>query len=157
DESMKGAAGLYDAHDRPRIRLAHAQLADPERLVATIAHELAHDILLGGQLIAPDAHDHDEVTDLVPVFLGLGVFAANAPVRERSYTESNWHFSQFSKQGYLTSRILGYALALYAFARRETKPGWASYLRPDAAEPLKSGLRYLLKTGDTLFHPDTAH
>src|SRR5262249_26780470 len=101
--------------------------------------------------------DHEQLTDLVPVFLGLGLFAANAPVRDRSYTENNWHYFKIDKQGYLPSRMLGYALALFAYVRGEAKPAWARYLRPDAAQPLKRGLRYLLKTGDSLFHPDTAH
>jgi hypothetical protein len=157
DESIRGAAGLYHQSERPEILLAHSQLADPERLVATIAHELAHDILLGGGLITREEDDHEPITDLVPVFLGLGLFLANATVRDRNFSNGNWHYFQIHRQGYLSSRILGYALALYAYARREARPAWVQHLRPDAAEPLKAGLRYLLKTGDTLFHPDTAH
>ena len=125
--------------------------------MATIAHELAHDILLGGGLITRQEEDHEHLTDLVPVFLGLGVFAANAPVRDLNISQNNHHYFKIDKQGYLPSRIIGYALALFAYARGETKPAWARYLRPDAAQPLKGGLRYLLKTGDSLFHPDTAH
>jgi hypothetical protein len=157
DDSIRGAVGLYDHGERPRIVLAHSRLSDPERLVATIAHELAHDILLGGGLLTVQEADHEPLTDLVPVFLGLGLFLANAPVRDRSYSENRWHYFTIDKQGYLPSRMLGYALALFAYVRRETRPGWADYLRPDAAEPLRAGLRYLTKTGDSLFHPDTAH
>jgi hypothetical protein len=65
-----------------------------------------------------------------------------------------WSWS-ISRQGYLPSRVFGYALALFAFVRGETKPPWVSYLRPDASEPCRSGLHFLRKTGDTLFHPDT--
>ena len=155
-DSIPHAAGLYQTGDRPRIVLADAQLADPERLVATIAHELAHDILLGGGLLTTQEEDHEPVTDLVPVFLGLGLFLANPPLRDRSYSDQNWHYFTINRQGYLPSRMLGYALALFAFARGEAKPAWARYLRADAVEPLKRGLRYLQKTGDTLFHPDTA-
>lgn len=151
-----GAVGLYSRADRPCIVLAESLLADPERLVATVAHELAHDILLGGGLITVDEEDHEPLADLVPVFLGLGVFLANAPVRDRSYHAGNWEHFQIDKQGYLPSRIVGYALALFAFARGEVKPDWARHLRPDAAQPFKEGLRYLLKTGDSLFHPDSA-
>ncbi len=157
DDAIEGAVGLYSQGERPQIVLAYAQLSDPERLVATIAHELAHDILLGGGLITASEQDHEPLTDLVPVFLGLGLFTANAPVRDRSYSQNNWHYFKIDRQGYLSSCILGYALALFAFVRGEAKPSWVRYLRPDAGEPLKKGLRYLLKTGDSLFHPDTAH
>jgi hypothetical protein len=157
DDSMFGAAGLYYHGEKPRIALAQKSLADPERLVATIAHELAHDILLGGGLITTDVEDHEHLTDLVPVFLGMGLFAANAPIRDRSYHENNWNYFKISRHGYLPSRMIGYALALFAFVRGETRPAWARYLRPDAAEPLKSGLRFLRKTSDSLFHPNTVH
>jgi hypothetical protein len=156
DDSIRDTAGRYHAGQRPRIVLAHGQLSDPERLVATIAHELAHDILLGGGLTTEHEEDHEPLTDLVPVFLGLGLFTANAPVRDRSYSENNWHYFKIDKQGYLPSRMLGYALALFAYVRGETRPAWARHLRPDVAQPLEQGLRYLLKTGDTLFGPDAA-
>ncbi len=157
DDSIQGAVGLYYEGERPRIVLVSAQLPDPERLVATIAHELAHDILLGGGLLTGHEEDHEHLTDLVPVFLGLGLFAANSPVRDRSFFDNGRHYFTIDQQGYLPSRMIGYALALFAYARGEAEPAWARYLRPDAARPLKGGLRYLLKTGDTLFHPDTAH
>ena len=51
----------------------------------------------------------------------------------------------------LPSRVLGYALTLFAFARGEGKPAWSNSLRPDAESPLRDGLRYLQKTKDTLF------
>lgn len=91
DDDIPGFAGEYIEGERPRIVLAFTQLLDPERLVATIAHELAHDILLGGKLVTLDVQDHEPLTDLVPVFLGLGLFMANAPLRDRNATESNRH------------------------------------------------------------------
>lgn len=156
DESMPETAGLYYEGERPRIALANSQLTDPERLVATIAHELAHDILLGGGLITADVEDHEYLTDLLPVFLGLGLFAANATLRDFHDHEGNWQFYKVTRQGYLPSRMLGYALALFAYVRGETRPAWARHLRLDASRPLRMGLRYLLKTGDSLLRPDDA-
>jgi hypothetical protein len=155
-DSIPGAAGVYRGGDRPKVLLASSQLSDLERLVATIAHELAHDILLGGGLITEREEDHEPLTDLVPVFLGLGLFTANAPVRERSHSDNSLHYFRINKQGYLPSRMIGYAMALFAYARGELKPTWARYLRPDAAQPFKGGLRYLLATGDSLFPPSSA-
>ena len=157
DSAMPDAVGAYCEAERPQIVLAYRQLSDPERLVSTIAHELAHDILLGGGLITTREIDHEPLTDLVPVFLGLGLFAANAPLRDRSYSRDNRDYFQIDRQGYLPSRMLGYALALFAYVRGEFKPAWARYLRPDASEPLKRGLRYLRKTGDSLFRAATVH
>ena len=52
--------------------------------------------------------------------------------------------------------MLGYGLALFAYVRGEEKPAWARHLRLDAADPLRKGLRFLSKTGDSLFRPDNA-
>jgi hypothetical protein len=155
DASMGHYAGLYEGPDRPRILLARQLLADPEWLVATIAHELAHDILLGSQLVSLDENDHEATTDLAPVYFGMGIFLAN----RRSFNNSSIHNRPYIfsyTQDYMTPRMFSYALALFAYARGETRPAWARYLRPHAAESFKGGLRHLQKTGDTLFHPNIA-
>lgn len=102
------------------------------------------------------AHPRGPVADRGPAdFLGVGIFGANATVVDSTVTDGNWSVFSISKQGYLSSIVLGYALALFAFARGETRPAWAGHLRADAAATLRAGLRYLRRTGDTLFHPDT--
>ncbi len=93
---------------------------------------------------------------LVPTFLGLSALSANGTVYDASWVDGDFGMSMVGKQGYLTPREIGYALALVAFARGGWKPGWARHIRPDAAVPFRAGLHYLRKTGDTLFHPDTA-
>jgi hypothetical protein len=156
DEQMPEAAGLYQqGRQRCRIRVAQSQLADPMALLATLAHELSHELLLGGGLLDVSVEDHEWVTDLLPVFLGVGIFAANSTVHEQSGQDGQTSWWVIRKEGYLPSRIFGYAMALFCFVRGETSPPWASHLRQDAAAPLREGLRYLAKTGGSLFHPDT--
>ena len=155
DVQLPGAAGHYDRGEQTVIRIAQSQLADQLRLIATLAHELAHELLLAGGRLTADVADHEWVTDLLPIFFGVGVFAANATV-----SESYGHSGQLSwwtvgKHGYLPARVFGYAFALFAFMRGEHDPEWASYLRLDASSALREGLRYLRKTNDSLFHPDT--
>jgi hypothetical protein len=82
DVQLPGAVGQYDSEGPTVVRVAESQLADPQRLVATLAHELAHDLLLGGGLLTKDDEDQENVTDLLPVYLGLGLFAANATIQE---------------------------------------------------------------------------
>jgi hypothetical protein len=156
DDHMTGAAGLYEPGRRRTIAVTSSRLASPTYLVPVLAHELAHEVLLGGGLLAADDPDHEYLTDLLPTFLGLGVLSANGTVYDTSWSDGPTGWSLVGKQGYLTSRELGYALALFAFARGEGRPGWERHLRPDAAVPFRAGLRYLRRTGDTLFQPDTA-
>ena len=151
DSAMPRAAGQYH---RGLIRLAESQLADPLGAVAVLAHELAHDLLIGRGLLKDDL-DAEWVTDLLPVYLGLGLFTANATLREK--TERYGRYSRWSihRRGYLNSCMLGYALALFAWARGERRPKWAEFLRPDAAHTLAAGLSYLDATEDSLFGPET--
>jgi hypothetical protein len=155
DELMPHAVGQYQADgDGSIIRVAESQLTQPQNLLGTLAHELAHEILLGGRLLSPEVADHEWVTDLLMVYLGVGIFAANTTVTEASGHGGGWSWWQVGKQGYLPAHMFGYAMAQFAFMRRE-EAFWGPHLRPDAADSLRKGLRFLRKTNDTLFHPDT--
>ncbi len=154
DDDMPGAVGLYQARQRSLVWVAESQLAAPDRLVATLAHEVAHELLLKGGHLSTETADHEPVTDLLPVALGLGVLMANPTVVSSSVTEGQFNYFRISKQGYLSSITLGYALALFASARGEAAPAWAAHLRHDAAATLRAGLRLVRRTGDTLFTSD---
>ena len=147
---MPGAAGQYEPG---LVRLAESELADPPGVVAVVAHELAHHLLMGRGLLVHDL-DAEWVTDLLPVCLGLGIFTGNATLRkkiERQGRHSSW---SMRRRGYLNSCTIGYALALFAWVRGERRPDWARFLRPDAAQSLAAGLRYLDASQDSLLGPE---
>lgn len=81
-DEYSGAAGLYfskaSAENRKTIAINVSQFKNPTGLVATIAHELGHVILLGGGKISHKEKDHEYLTDLITVFYGLGIFTANS-------------------------------------------------------------------------------
>ena len=145
--------GRYIGRESPdqtaTIELNPSQLQDPESLVGTLAHELAHEILLGGGLVSDNNDDLERLTDLLPTFLGLGIFVANSALRERTLREGRFSWWSIRKQGYLPMRMHAYALALFAWAREETLPSWLEHLRLDIYEPMIKGLRFLEKTSDT--------
>lgn len=155
DEAMPNAAGWYQMRARANICIAESQLGDPTRLMATLAHEVAHEILLRGGHLTGEEPDHEQVTDLLPMFLGIGIFGANATIRDSSGWAGNASWWSISHQGYLSSFVLGYALALFAFVREERWPYWRTYLRPDARGTFEKGLRFLQKTEDSLFTPES--
>jgi hypothetical protein len=154
DEQLLDAAGRYRFRQKKPsvIQVAKSQLTEPEFLVATLAHELAHEMLLGDGRLRADESDQEWVTDLLPVFLGLGIFAANAAQRVKSL---GLGWTSHRSQGYLQPATFGYALALFAFMRGESKPSWRTHLSQHVAPPFKASLRFLFKTNDTLFHPAT--
>ncbi|XVV15840.1 hypothetical protein ACQP2X_16270 [Actinoplanes sp. CA-131856] len=142
------AAGHHRIRDgRSVIGIRDDKAAEPMALVATIAHELGHAILLnddragngGGLRIDPEREDHEPLTDLLTVFFGMGIFAANAAF------EFNRHEAGYrtSRLGYLTEPMYGYALARYAWLRGEPDPVWGRCLDTNPRVYLKRGLRYL--------------
>jgi hypothetical protein len=132
----RGAAGHHRMRDgRSVIGVKDEQAETPMALVATIGHEL----LLADGRISADRRDHEPLTDLLTVFVGLGVFAANSAF-EFSQDRNSYRTSRL---GYLTEPMFGYALARYAWLRGEPDPPWARHLDTNPRAFLKQGLRYL--------------
>ena len=123
-------------------------LNDPLALVATMAHELAHVHLLGHGRISAEEDDHEPLTDLLTVFLGLGVFTANSVIREKYRDDgviSSW---SIRRRGYLTMPKFGYSLARFASLRGEEEPEWAGHLRPDVRAAFDQARRFLAKRAE---------
>lgn len=135
-----------------RFEISEAHLREPQWLIPMLARGLGHQILLTLDP-ASTAHDRDWVADLLPVFHGLGIVVANAAGSEKGVFGANYSLRRLVKAGNLSARAVGYALALFAWARQETQLEWSSYLRPDAADVFRNGLRYLEATEDTVFDP----
>ena len=138
-----GTAGLYHAEGgRFRVWVEATNLADPLALVATLAHELGHVHLLGHGRVSADEPDHEPLTDLLTVFLGMGVITANAVIREKYWHEGQTSGWSIGRSGYLTMPAFGYALARFAQARDEENPAWASELRPDVRAAFRQAFRF---------------
>ena len=136
----KEAAGHWQSRDGVTvITVQMVQAREPVALVATIAHELGHERLLGEGRIDRDRRDGEPLTDLFTVFFGMGIFAANAAFEFRQSHRSY----RTSRLGYLTEAMYGYALARYAWLRGETAPAWATHLDTNPCTYLKQGLKYL--------------
>jgi len=105
-EEENYSSGLYNGknNDKFSIAIEIGQLKNPNNLIATLAHEMAHIKILGEERLK----ENDEyLTDLVTVFFGLGIFNANTSFQQTSSIEG-W---SYSKQGYLPQQEWGYALA----------------------------------------------
>jgi len=126
-----GCAGLYTRNDdssRMIVALRATHLKDPLVLVATLAHELGHVILLGRELIDRNAPDMEPLTDLPTVFLGFGVFNANTSARFQQHDDGHRQGWSMHRLGYLSEEIYGYALAKFGAERGEERPEWVRHL-----------------------------
>lgn len=141
-----GAAGFYRNHpeaDKIVISIEASKLHDPMAAVGTMAHELAHVLLLADGLIERDIPDMEPLTDLATVFCGLGIFTANSAARFSQWDDGTKHGWSFQRLGYLPETMFGYALAAYARRRGEDKPAWAKYLNINVGTYFKQSRRYL--------------
>jgi hypothetical protein len=147
-----GAAGLYSrAGAEPVITLDRSVTREPARLLAVVAHELGHVRLLAeGRVTTAERRDHEPLTDLATVYLGMGIFSANAAFDfsatagfSGSTPVTGWRAQRL---GYLTEQMFGYALACQAVLRGEGQPAWSRYLDTNPRGYLRQGLRYLGRT-----------
>jgi hypothetical protein len=136
--SWDGAAGHFRQRDG-RTVITVAVDEEPVRIVAVLAHEVAHERLLGEGRIASSRRDNEPLTDLLTVFFGLGIFSANAAF-EHTQGHDGWRSRSL---GYLSERMYGYALARYAWLRGELRPDWSRDLDVNPRAYVKQGLRYL--------------
>jgi hypothetical protein len=139
-----GAAGHHHTREgRSIIGIRDDQAARPTALVAIIAHELGHVLLLADGRITAAQQDQEPLTDLLTVFFGLGIFSANAAFEYAREVRGQYSYTSATRLGYLTEPMYGYGLARYAWLRGETDPEWARYLDTNPRAFLKHGLRYL--------------
>jgi len=159
-----GPAGLYthdtvvtedEAAKQMVVAIKNVQKRDPLVLVATIAHELGHVILLGGGLLNPVPKDHEPLTDLLTIFLGLGVFTANTAARFTQYQDERKSGWSMQRMGYLPEEVHGYALAKFAVERGEEKSEWTKHLSTNVLSYYKRSRAWLAKNpgGITMARP----
>jgi hypothetical protein len=134
------------------VRLERGGLDRPADLIGVIAHELAHQRLLGERRVRDDIFDNELLTDLTAVYHGFGVFLANNP-RKSTGTQSHWPGTKLHRPEYLSEPMFGYALAHLAWFRDEDNPAWVKHLRWAPRAVFRQGLRYLQKTADSTFKP----
>lgn len=127
------------------VALRSTQLKGPLSLVATVAHELGHVILLGGGLISPRTPDHEPLTDLLTVFLGFGVFTSSTARRFKQFQDERKYGWSMHRLGYLPEEMYGYALAKFAEARGEEKPVWVKHLSANVRSYFKRSQSWLAK------------
>ena len=133
DVHLRGSGRRLFWLGRGRIEVDRAEAVDPARLVAILAHELGHERLIGEGRVTWAQPDQERLTDLLTVYLGLGVFSANAA----------WAASR-SRLGYLSAPEYGFILACHARLRGEgAQAAWARQLTPFVRKYFDQSLAFL--------------
>lgn len=99
-----------------RISYNPRLLRQPERFIATMAHELAHYLGAGIAEPPPGGEEyHEHATDVLAVYLGFGLFQLNSTFSFRQYTDTATGTQGWSTQrlGYLSPAESAFALAIF--------------------------------------------
>jgi len=146
ENEWDGAAGLYHGKDefgKYKVTLLDNIYTDLEILIATIAHEFAHIKLLGEERIEENS---EELTDMLPLFYGFGIFNSNAVFKLSSnHLELSW---KTSKLGYLSQADWGYLFALYIHLSKDKEPKWLIYLNKTIAKDCELACEFILANPD---------
>lgn len=141
------------------IELDRRVAARPDSFAGLVAHELAHARLVGERRLTEvrlGNGQEERLTDLVTVYLGMGVLAANAaddyakavgfsvtPVGDLTdHMLTGRRFAPPHRMGYLSPAEYGYALACWSIMRGETAPPWSRHLTAAVRAAFTRGLAY---------------
>ena len=142
---QKHAVGTFGvAGNRIVISYVPALLKRPDHLIATLAHELAHYLLATARESPPcEKEEREFLTDVTAVYLGFGVFLANARFRFEALQSGAMHGWRIAHSGYLPEADLIFALALFLQAKSLNPDLALACLKPHLAAMLRRALRDL--------------
>jgi hypothetical protein len=126
--------------------------ADTDAMIATFGHELGHYLMSKAKSDPPGGWElHELHTDLAGVWLGFGIFLANA-ARNFSQFQSGGEMGWSSRsQGYLSEGALVTALAIFQRLRGDDPLAPARWLKDYLRTDLKNAAKALAR-----LHPDMA-
>lgn len=145
-ERTGGAAGTFRIDPGRRVTITYAtrQTRSPMSLVATFAHELSHYLLHSVAELPPGGPQLEEpATDLTAVFLGFGVFQANAAFHFEQFTDGTTVGWSSHRQGYLDEHQLAFELAVFARLADTPLSTFRSHLDPNPRATVAAALRDL--------------
>jgi len=149
DQESKNTLGTFtqDGHQKYSIGIERELLKNPTSLIATLAHELSHLVLLGEGRIS---ENDEELTDLNCIAMGFGVVICNS-----IFTFNQWQGPlrqgwRTNRSGYIPEEVATYALALLINYQNQTDPDWKKLLNPSPRKMFERNIKYLTTTPDVI-------
>jgi len=141
--------GTFEAKDTSEIIITYnpAIVRDPTQLVATFAHELAHYLTGSGAEEPPGGWDNWEfATDIAAVFLGFGIFMANAAFSFKQTADCDSQGWQSNRSGYLAESEFIFSLAIFMGLKNIPLEQASRFLKPNLGKLLERALVELSTT-----------
>lgn len=135
--------------------VAERNIAEPEILLSTLCHEVAHAWRAFHRLEVDDRDEEELLTDVTTVYLGFGILTTNGAYRYRTSGEFDGvnaiHRWSHQRTGYLTHQEMAFLLAVQSLARGM---GWwerrhiAGMLETDQAYYYRRSIKILGRSRD---------
>jgi hypothetical protein len=149
--TTQGAAGYYTRSDGvDPVWVKQEELADPEALVATMAHELGHVVMLGRGDVARRAASRSHHRSRRDLSRSRHLHLEQAPAAQELGGRQP-RILAASAKGLYQSRDGRMGVDPVRLHTRRIRPEMGQILDADGKGYLKQGLRYLQKTGDQSF------
>lgn len=133
--------------DESEILISKRFLSDPTALITTLSREFARIKIHGEQRIE---FKDDDLINFTPIIFGLGIFNANNAYENHKSS----YLYEHSGFGNMEERDWGYALALYAFFRRERHPAWVRFLPKKIRIDFRKSTAYMYADPERIFNED---
>ncbi|MCK5649667.1 MAG: hypothetical protein KAI22_12395 [Gammaproteobacteria bacterium] len=136
---MKGAESEFVVYeDRLSIVYDPRQVRNPEAIIASFAHTLAHYLGSMAKDMPPGGEDNwPHVTEILSVFMGFGLMFANSAFVYRNVTCGSCQPTTVNRTAYLSQYDITYALAIFCVLK--------DIPARDAAKNIKKTLRSYFK------------
>ena len=145
DAQQLGRPSQYQAGSEPgfgpAISVADETALDPLRTVVELANQHAHHYWLSRRS-EDESAPPERLTHLLPVCFGLGILASDASLCDNNWTHGGWSGWSIARAGFYNAAELGYAMALVARARGESKPAWRKWMRLDSRDAFDRANRF---------------
>ena len=141
----KGAAGYFrSAGYSYSISIEVNQLKDLNSLIATMAHELSHYLIMIEKGYHFEETKNELLTDMAVVAYGFGIFLGNSKFKFKQWSSGDGYGGwRMSSQGYLPQEVIAYAMAEIQRRKGELEPEWVKYMDKSFAKLFTKSTRYL--------------
>ena len=113
-QTPAGTFSMSRLSGNAKITYDPRHVKEPEKLIATFAHELSHYLATDTRRTPPGGKRNWEfATDLLSVYLGFGIFACNSAYTFRQYMNFDSQGWETERIGYLSQEGLVYSLAVF--------------------------------------------
>lgn len=138
------------------------QVTNPEAIIASFSHTLAHYLGSMAQNLPPGGEDNwPHITEVLAVFMGFGLMFANSAFEYRNTTCGSCQPQKVQRQSFLLQYDITYALAIFAVLKEIPLKDVNPHVKKSLRSYFKRAYKDVQKRSDKLqrlqsFHTGTA-